>query len=311
MTVARLGSVKAAARALSVSEPAVSGAVGSLRREFGDDLYVRSGGTLVLTPGGHRLATSAGEILALADEAKRAVRDSGGAQSTLRVAATQSVAEFTAEPLLDAFIRRHPDIDVKLQIARGQDFADLLADGHVDIVLGPSAARDQAPRSRPNRFCATGSSSSLRRATRWRDRTRCRRPRSSARRGSSGPSGRLVDRHRRVPRAAVDRGARTRAYPNFAAALAQTAAGRGVTLAIAHTIRDELDRGALVELDVRGTPIAGLWYVSVLPPQQRTERRRTARVRRHARGGQGHARPRRRRARGAVRPDGTLELSSR
>jgi len=40
-TVARLGSVKAAAFELSVSEPAVSEAVTALRRDLGDELFVR------------------------------------------------------------------------------------------------------------------------------------------------------------------------------------------------------------------------------------------------------------------------------
>src|SRR5258708_493670 len=71
VTVARLGSVKAAARSLGVSEPAVSGAVGALRRELGDQLYVRSGGGLELTPGGQRLAAAGGEILGLAEQARR------------------------------------------------------------------------------------------------------------------------------------------------------------------------------------------------------------------------------------------------
>ncbi|MGB9377906.1 MAG: LysR family transcriptional regulator, partial [Mycobacteriales bacterium] len=82
MTVARLGSVRAAARALGVSEPAVSGAVGALRRELGDDLYIRAGGALELTPGGRRLAIAAGEMLTLADDARRAVRQAGGSQAT-------------------------------------------------------------------------------------------------------------------------------------------------------------------------------------------------------------------------------------
>ena len=63
---------------------------------------------------------------------------------------------------------------------------------------------------------------------------------------------------------------RSRTFPNIAAALAQVAAGRGVTLAVAHTVRDELERGALVVLDVRGTPIPGLWHMSVLGPERRT-----------------------------------------
>jgi hypothetical protein len=35
-------------------------------------------------------------------------------------------------------------------------------------------------------------------------------------------------------------------------------------------VRDELERGALVELDVRGTPISGLWYANALAPELRT-----------------------------------------
>jgi DNA-binding transcriptional LysR family regulator len=68
--VARLRSVTAAAHALGVTEPAVSLAVGALRRELGDDLFVRTPRGLVLTRGGERLATAATEILALAELAR-------------------------------------------------------------------------------------------------------------------------------------------------------------------------------------------------------------------------------------------------
>ena len=54
--VARLGSVKAAAAELEVTEPAVSVAVAALRRELGDELFVRNGRGIALTPGGRRLA---------------------------------------------------------------------------------------------------------------------------------------------------------------------------------------------------------------------------------------------------------------
>ena len=40
--VARLGSVKAAAEALGVSEPAVSGALAALRQQLGDPLVARA-----------------------------------------------------------------------------------------------------------------------------------------------------------------------------------------------------------------------------------------------------------------------------
>jgi DNA-binding transcriptional LysR family regulator len=272
ITVARLGSVKAAAQALEVSEPAISGAVGALRRELGDKLYVRTGGVIELTPGGRRLASAASEILDLAEETRRAVREADGDKRTLRLAVTPPFAEFAAGPLLAAFNHRHPDIEIDLQVTRREQLAALLANRGADITLGPPVTeRQDVPAmvsqpflryglivvAAPGHTLATskGLSPAALVSTPW-----LLGPYENER---STDTGAFLARQSIAPR-------RTRTFPNFAAALAQTASGRGVTLAIAHTVRDELERGALVELDVRGTPISGLWYVSMLRPELRT-----------------------------------------
>jgi len=272
LAVARLGSVKAAARSLEVSEPAISGAVGVLRRELGDPLYVRAGGVIELTPGGRRLASAASSILDLEEEARRAIHAADEEKATLRVAATPPFAEFAAGPLLSVFSHRHQDIEVELQVARREDFAALLANRTVDITLGPPVTdREDVPALISEPFlryalivvAAPGhtlaSSKGLAPAalvsTPW-----LLGPFEDERTTDTGA---FLARQSIAPR-------RTRAYPNSAAALAQVASGRGVTLAIAHTVRDELERGALVELDVRGTPISGLWFVSTLREELRT-----------------------------------------
>ncbi|HEV7883103.1 MAG TPA: LysR family transcriptional regulator [Solirubrobacteraceae bacterium] len=269
VTVARLGSVKAAAKELKVSEPAISGAVRALRTEFGDELYVRAGGAIELTPGGRQLARAAGEILELADETRRTVRED---KQTLRIAATPPFAEFAGGPLLHAFKHHHPQIGVALQVARRRELADLLADRRADIALGPPvASTPTGPVVEAEPFLRYGL------VVVAAPRHQLAGSRSVAPAALVGTPWLLgpyesdpdTDTGAFLSRQSIA-GARTRAYPNFAAALAQTAAGRGVTLAIAHTIRDELDRGALVELDVRGTPITRLWYVSTLPPEHRT-----------------------------------------
>jgi DNA-binding transcriptional LysR family regulator len=269
LTVARLGSVKSAARALEVSEPAVSGAVGALRRELGDDLYVRSGGELVLTPGGRRLASAAGEILALADETRRAVREASGLQTTLRVAVTATVAELAAEPLLDAFTRRHPGIDVALRVARGGEFAGLLTDGHVDVALGPPVDAPTVETETLLRYTlvvVAAPGHALAGSQAVAPAALVGTPWLLGRAGldPSTETGAFLARQAIAPQ-------RSRTFPNVAAALAQVTAGRGVTLAVAHTVRDELERGALVVLDVRGTPIPGVWHASVLGPDRRSE----------------------------------------
>jgi DNA-binding transcriptional LysR family regulator len=270
VSVARLGSVKAAATALQVSEPAVSGAVAVLRREFGDELYVRADGGIRLTPGGTRLAAAAAEMLGLADQARRGVREARGEATTLRVAATGSVAEFVAAPLLDAFKGRNAGVEVALQVCRGESIAPLLRDRIADVALG----------SRPGGEAATGIESVP--FLRWSmtvvaapgHRFAGRRDVAPSALGGErwmlGPSGAdpttatgaFLARHGLAPR--------LRAFPSHAAARAQVAAGRGVTLALTHTVLDELERGALVALDVRGTPVAGLWYASMLAPDRRT-----------------------------------------
>jgi DNA-binding transcriptional LysR family regulator len=273
LTVARLGSVKAAARALEVSEPAVSGAVGALRRELGDALYMRRGGVIELTPGGRRLASAAGDILELADDARRAVREAGSLEAPLRVAVTASVGELAAHPLLDAFTRRHPGIDIALRVARGAEFADLLSDGHVDVTLGPRVRPEGPPAIESEPFlrydlvvvAAPGHALAGSRAvapaalvgTPWLLGPSGADP--------STATGAFLARQAIAPQ-------RSRTFPNIAAALAQVAAGRGVSLAVAHSVRDELERGALVVLDVRGTPVQGQWHASVLGRDRRTAR---------------------------------------
>src|SRR3982750_1995375 len=103
--VARHGSVKAAAAELGVTEPAVSVAVGALRKELGDELFVREGRGIALTPGGRRLAALAAEILGLAEQARRSVNDTAGGVQTLRVVATSLVAEHVG-PMIEAFTAR-------------------------------------------------------------------------------------------------------------------------------------------------------------------------------------------------------------
>ncbi len=75
--VVRLGSVKAAADELGVSEAAVSMHVAQLRKEFDDLLFTRTASGLAFTPGGLRLASRAVEILGLQDRTVREVSQAG------------------------------------------------------------------------------------------------------------------------------------------------------------------------------------------------------------------------------------------
>jgi DNA-binding transcriptional LysR family regulator len=269
-TVARLGSVTASARQLGVSEPAVSAAIATLRREFGDELFVRADGGVRLTPGGVRLAAAANEILGLADRARRAVDEANGEAATLPIGATSEVAELAAAPLIDAFTRRAPRVEVTLEVAEAAALPDLLADHAVDVALGPRPlpdprrSLDSVPflRYRLVVVAAPGH---------WLAGRHAVAPAALA--GEPwlvGPSGTAdgTDVASFWNASSLDPDD-VRAFPSFAAAAHAAAAGRGVMLAIAHTVMDDLRRGTLVRLDIRGTPIEVLWHCTTLAVDRR------------------------------------------
>src|SRR3954452_8973349 len=140
--VARHGSVKAAAAELEVTEPAVSVAVSALRKELGDELFVRSGRGIALTPGGRRLAALATEILSLAEQARRSVAASGETRR-LSVLATPLVAEHVG-PLIERFSARDEGLEISVATEAGAAFAEALEHRRADIALGPAPGASAA-----------------------------------------------------------------------------------------------------------------------------------------------------------------------
>jgi DNA-binding transcriptional LysR family regulator len=264
--VARLGSLSAAAEALGVTEPAVSSAVASLRKDLGDPLFVRVAGGVRLTLGGERLAAAAAEMLGLEDRMRREIEQAGADRRLLRVAVSAPVAEYVAAPLLDAFTRRRPGLEVAEEVAAPADFAALLTDRRADVVLGAAPATalgvETVPFLRYKLVVVTGPRHRL------AGRRDVRLSELGGERWLVGPSRLDVERlfaAARLP--APEQGA----FATEAAAQAAAAAGEGVTLAIAHTVIDPVRRGSLVRLDVRGTPLDGMWHAATLADGRRSE----------------------------------------
>jgi LysR family transcriptional regulator, low CO2-responsive transcriptional regulator len=266
--VARLGSVKAAARELGVSEPAVSAAVGGLRTELGDPLYHREGHALVLTVQGQRLASLATEIGALAGRARGGLGEQEPVDRLLHIAVTSAVDEHVVGPLLAAFAERTPDVHATVEVEPAEQFADLLHRRRADIALGPRPSIAVSPDLVSVPFLRYRLVVVAPAGHRLAEAEAIAPAELAAERWLVGPEG-------------VDRGAPTgiwltrmkisptdvRAFPSDAAALSAVAAGEGVMLALWHAAAAALRRRAVVRLAVRGTPAVGLWYASTLPEE--------------------------------------------
>src|SRR5256885_2651223 len=106
LALARAGSVRGAAAALVVTEPAVSAAVGALQRDLGVELVTRQGRGIMLTPAGDTLARYAAELLGLRDQALREIRE----VRALRLAAVTTAGEDGGPPIPKAVPQEHPEV---------------------------------------------------------------------------------------------------------------------------------------------------------------------------------------------------------
>jgi DNA-binding transcriptional LysR family regulator len=269
VAVARLGSVKAAAASLGVTEPAVSGAVAALRRELGDLLFIRAAGGISLTSGGRRLAAGAAEIVGLAEETRNRVREAGTGTAHLRVASTETSAEQILPALIAAFGRRQPDLDAATLAVPAGVFPELLRDRRADVAVGPAVQQHPGIESTPFlRFQLVVVASP--------DHPLARQPRIGPARlvrepwllGPAGlDPGTLAGAF--LARVGVDPDTAT-AFPSASASLNSVAAGAGLSIAFHHMVREDLRRGALATLDVPGTPINGMLYASALKGDRRS-----------------------------------------
>ena len=263
--VVRLGSVKAAAEQLSVSEAAVSMHVGQLRRELEDQLFTRTASGLAFTPGGLRLASRAVEILGLQDRTVREVSQAGSGRRLLRMAASSMFAEHAAPGQIDLFAARADDLEVELSVHPASQFAALLAARTVDITIGPAAYGAPGPLlhkpflnydilavAGPDHPMA-GRSLTTAQA---REQTWLLGP------SAAGDEGVVPEMLRTlgIPES------RQRIFQSDAGALEETKRTRGVALAVRFAVAVDLAAGRLATVDGPGTRAQGRWVATTLPP---------------------------------------------
>ncbi|QNP59224.1 LysR substrate-binding domain-containing protein [Paenacidovorax monticola] len=156
--LARCGSFSAAARELAVSTPAVSKRLAQMETRLGVQLLHRTTRRIGLTPEGETYLLHARRILAEIDDMEQLVsRTQSTPQGLLRVNATLGFGRSHIAPLISAFARRHPQVQVQLQLS--VDPPPLASDAFdVCIRFGePPDARVIARRIAPNRrlLCAS------------------------------------------------------------------------------------------------------------------------------------------------------------
>ena len=133
---AELSSFTAAARALGLTQAAVSQRIQALEQVLKGPLFQRQGGHVLLTDAGHRLYAYAQRILALHRDA---IQDITGREAPLAgeltLAASSVPGEHLLPDLLAALQQRHPHLQVRASVTDSKQVLTQVEQGHVHLGL--------------------------------------------------------------------------------------------------------------------------------------------------------------------------------
>ncbi|MFC7219635.1 LysR family transcriptional regulator [Streptomyces polyrhachis] len=139
----------AAARALGLTQSAVSHSIRGTERKVGAVLFERGRKGATPTAAGVAAAAHARRVLRLLDtlaaEARGAAR--GTVAGPLRIAAFRSAALFLLPPVLERLTARHPGIEPRVHVVRelGAGTAGEVAEGRADLAIATIGATSPVP----------------------------------------------------------------------------------------------------------------------------------------------------------------------
>ena len=143
--VAERQHVTAAARALHLTQSAVSAAIAALEVRHAVKLFHRVGRGIELTEAGQIFLAEARAVLARVGAAEMVLAELGGLKrGTLRVVASQTIAAYWLPPVLAAFHELYPLLSVTLAIGNTEQAAARVHEGEVDLGIVEGEINDPA-----------------------------------------------------------------------------------------------------------------------------------------------------------------------
>jgi DNA-binding transcriptional LysR family regulator len=133
VTVARLGHLTRAAEAVHLSQPAISGQIKALEREFGLALFDRTPGGMMLTPAGKRLLGHAEAVVGGAQGLREAALAlSAHLTGKLRLGTVLDAAFLRVGDLIARTHERHPAVELDLHQVVSYEAVDQVRSGELD-----------------------------------------------------------------------------------------------------------------------------------------------------------------------------------
>lgn len=246
--VARLGSFSAAAERLNTTQAAISNRIATLERDLGIRLFERDVRCVRLTVLGQQAVAKAEELVRVAHEFREAVSDPGSLRGSIRIGTIDSIVHAWLPQFIEKIRERYPSVAIDLNTDTSLNLARDVADRKIDLalIMGPVIGADIINLELCTFACTWLASPNLHLPD---------RPLSIAE---------IADRpilayskdsmpHHRVLRQLADAGIEDPTIYNsnsLATIIRLAKDGIGITPLPKVIVRDQLEAGALVELDV-------------------------------------------------------------
>lgn len=144
--VSRLGSLRAAAARLHLSQPTISAQIKMLEKTLGQRLFDRTARGLTPTSQGRLMADYAAEIFSLGADMVRALQEQSG-RLTLRlnIGITDSLPKLVGWRLIGPAMKAFPNLQLSCAEGHVQDLLGQLAAGRLDVVISDEAPPSSMP----------------------------------------------------------------------------------------------------------------------------------------------------------------------
>lgn len=131
------GSMQEASKVLHVTQPALSRAIKELEHELGTQLLLRNSRGVVLTETGQRLLVHARHVNESLRRAHQDIEDmKGNAPQQVTLGITSAVSLLSPlQQALDEYLRKYPDVKLRVQEMRPPQILPLLREGSMDLAL--------------------------------------------------------------------------------------------------------------------------------------------------------------------------------
>lgn len=132
-----------AARALRLSQPAVSRAVRELEGQLGLTLLERTSRRVQLTSDGAEVYANAKAVFAAERGVDDAVQELKGlSRGVIRIGASTTIATYVLPGIIAEFSRLHPDVDLRLSAVHTRTIVDMLQHYDLDVALAEAPVED-------------------------------------------------------------------------------------------------------------------------------------------------------------------------